>query len=78
MFKSSKPIPVMLLGIVILGKRYSLAEYFSTGLLTAGLVMFSMATLLERLICNTRVAKKFTGKVTLSGVQAAPRSLHYS
>lgn len=43
MFKCSKPVPVMLMGIVILRKRYSLAEYFATGMLTAGLIVFSTA-----------------------------------
>jgi drug/metabolite transporter (DMT)-like permease len=42
-FKSSKPVPVMLVGVLVLGKRYSLAEYLATFILTAGLVLFTTA-----------------------------------
>jgi drug/metabolite transporter (DMT)-like permease len=42
-FKSSKPVPVMLVGILVLGKSYSLAEYMGTFVLTAGLVLFTTA-----------------------------------
>lgn len=41
-FKSSKPIPVMIMGIFILGKRYRLIDYLSVICLTIGLVLFTL------------------------------------
>jgi len=40
-FKSSKPIPVMLAGVLILGKSYSWLEYVATICLCLGLVLFT-------------------------------------
>lgn len=40
-FKSSKPIPVMLAGILILGKSYTWLEYVATVCLCLGLVLFT-------------------------------------
>mmetsp|Transcript_21072 Transcript_21072/g.51474 ORF Transcript_21072/g.51474 Transcript_21072/m.51474 type:complete len:334 (+) Transcript_21072:80-1081(+) len=39
--KSSKMIPVMLMGIVVRKKRYTLREYFCVFLITAGVILFS-------------------------------------
>ena len=43
LFKSSKPLAVMLLGIFIIRKRYRLIEYVSTAMFTFGLMSFSVA-----------------------------------
>eukprot|EP00051_Salpingoeca_urceolata_P016061 m.211850 g.211850 ORF g.211850 m.211850 type:complete len:324 (-) comp18579_c0_seq5:63-1034(-) len=43
MFKSCKLIPVMIGGILIQGKRYTLLEFQATLLLCAGLVVFTLA-----------------------------------
>mmetsp|Transcript_38341 Transcript_38341/g.62111 ORF Transcript_38341/g.62111 Transcript_38341/m.62111 type:complete len:409 (-) Transcript_38341:26-1252(-) len=43
MFKSSKVIPVMLVGIVILGKRYHPFEYLAAFCFMLGLAMFTLA-----------------------------------
>jgi adenosine 3'-phospho 5'-phosphosulfate transporter B3 len=40
-FKSSKPIPVMLAGVLILNKRYSWSQYFATIALCLGLILFT-------------------------------------
>uniref|UniRef100_A0A7S1T9V3 Sugar phosphate transporter domain-containing protein n=1 Tax=Compsopogon caeruleus TaxID=31354 RepID=A0A7S1T9V3_9RHOD len=40
--KSSKMIPVMLMGIVIRGKKYKLRDYLCVGLITGGVLLFSM------------------------------------
>lgn len=42
--KSCKMIPVMLMGIVIRRRRYSLREFICVGLITAGVAMFSWKT----------------------------------
>lgn len=42
-FKSCKLIPVMLGGIIILGKKYKMSEYCSVLLMSVGLVLFSLA-----------------------------------
>lgn len=42
-FKSSKPIPVMLAGILILHKSYSWVEYLAVGCLCLGLYLFTAA-----------------------------------
>jgi hypothetical protein len=39
--KSSKPIPVMLIGVMQFGKSYSLVKYVSVLLLVSGIGMFS-------------------------------------
>ena len=36
-------MPVMLIGVVVLGKTYSMVEYVATFILTAGLIMFTTA-----------------------------------
>lgn len=41
--KSSKPIPVMLIGVLQFGKTYSLVKYISVLLLVVGITLFSMA-----------------------------------
>ncbi|XP_049848568.1 solute carrier family 35 member B1-like isoform X1 [Schistocerca gregaria] len=38
--KSSKPIPVMLMGVVILGRRYTLLKYLTVFLITGGIGAF--------------------------------------
>jgi len=43
LFQSSKPIPVMVLGIILLGKRYNVLQYIATAFLLAGLILFSGA-----------------------------------
>lgn len=43
LFQSSRPVPVMLVGIALLKKRYTLLEYLATFLLIVGLVLFSKA-----------------------------------
>mmetsp|Transcript_27308 Transcript_27308/g.44484 ORF Transcript_27308/g.44484 Transcript_27308/m.44484 type:complete len:457 (+) Transcript_27308:220-1590(+) len=42
-FKSSKIIPVMVAGLLVLGKRYSLVEYLSASCFFVGLSMFTLA-----------------------------------
>ncbi|KRZ27437.1 Adenosine 3'-phospho 5'-phosphosulfate transporter 2 [Trichinella pseudospiralis] len=42
-FKSCKLIPVMIGGILIQGKRYSIYDYIAVLLMTVGLIMFSLA-----------------------------------
>ncbi|KRX60591.1 Adenosine 3'-phospho 5'-phosphosulfate transporter 2 [Trichinella sp. T9] len=42
-FKSCKLIPVMIGGILIQGKRYSVYDYIAVLLMTVGLIMFSLA-----------------------------------
>lgn len=41
-FKSSKPVSVMLMGVIILRKRYRIAEYLATFAITFGLMMFAL------------------------------------
>ncbi|CAE7356870.1 APY2 [Symbiodinium pilosum] len=41
-FKSSKLIPVMLLSVLYLKKRYTLAQYLAVILLTAGVIVFTL------------------------------------
>lgn len=41
-FKSSKIIPVMLLSVVYIGKRYSLSQYVSVLCLSVGIVLFAL------------------------------------
>jgi adenosine 3'-phospho 5'-phosphosulfate transporter B2 len=41
-FKSTKVIPVMLMGMVLKGATYSLTEYFEAGSITSGVLIFSM------------------------------------
>mmetsp|Transcript_46756 Transcript_46756/g.102095 ORF Transcript_46756/g.102095 Transcript_46756/m.102095 type:complete len:832 (+) Transcript_46756:48-2543(+) len=41
-FKSSKLVPVMLLSVIYLKKRYTAAQYVSAGLLTLGVVIFTL------------------------------------
>lgn len=41
-FKSSKVVPTMIVGTVLLGRRYSSAEYASAGLLVLGISMFCL------------------------------------
>eukprot|EP01087_Luapelamoeba_hula_P002951 TRINITY_DN1277_c0_g1_i3.p1 TRINITY_DN1277_c0_g1~~TRINITY_DN1277_c0_g1_i3.p1 ORF type:complete len:359 (+),score=30.30 TRINITY_DN1277_c0_g1_i3:1454-2530(+) len=43
LFQSSRPVPVMLIGIVWLHKRYNMQQYAATVLLIVGLVLFSKA-----------------------------------
>lgn len=42
MFKSCKLIPVMLVGVVFLGKKYSWLDYLAMFSLTFGMVIFSV------------------------------------
>jgi len=42
--KSSKPIPVMLIGVLQFGKSYSVVKYVSVMLLVVGIGLFSYAT----------------------------------
>lgn len=42
MFKSSKVVPVMIMGVIIQGRRYSLPEYGSAVMLAAGIAVFTM------------------------------------
>jgi solute carrier family 35 (UDP-galactose transporter), member B1 len=39
--KSCKLLPVMLMGFLISGKRYTCSEFLSVGLITAGVTLFS-------------------------------------
>jgi UDP-galactose transporter B1 len=41
--KSCKMIPVMLMGVVVSGKKYSFREYFCVGIITLGIVVFRLA-----------------------------------
>ena len=41
-FKSSKPIPVMIMGMFRLGKRYKIIDYVSVICLTIGLIFFTL------------------------------------
>jgi len=47
-FKSSKLIPVMLLSVVYLQKRYTVMQYFSVLLLTSGVVVFMLGDALGK------------------------------
>ena len=42
-FKSTKVIPVMLMGMLLKGATYSLVEYMEAGSITSGVLVFSMA-----------------------------------
>jgi adenosine 3'-phospho 5'-phosphosulfate transporter B3 len=42
MFKSCKLIPVMLVGVVFLGKKYTWMDYLAMFSLTCGMVIFSV------------------------------------
>ena len=42
MFKSCKLIPVMLVGVVFLGKKYTWLDYLAMLSLTCGMVIFSV------------------------------------
>lgn len=41
LFKSSKPIPVMLISAVVFGKKYSAAEYVCVGVMVFGIIIFA-------------------------------------
>jgi len=43
LFKSSKVIPLMIIGKVMFGKKYSVAQYIASVLLLSGVVLFSLA-----------------------------------
>jgi adenosine 3'-phospho 5'-phosphosulfate transporter B3 len=71
-FKSSKPVPVQILGVCILGKRYTFIEYLATFILTAGLILFALSdsksdTYFDPigvvLICSALVVDGFIGNV---------------
>eukprot|EP00434_Breviolum_minutum_P032976 symbB.v1.2.029172.t2/scaffold3165.1/size62113/1 len=51
-FKSSKLVPVMLLGVVYLKKHYTPSQYLAVGLLTAGVVVFTLGDAKGRAFFN--------------------------
>jgi len=42
MFKSSKVVPTMLVGTLIQGRRYTIAEYSAAGVLVIGIILFTI------------------------------------
>jgi len=48
-FKSSKVIPVMLVGVVMQGRRYSKLEYLSAFILVSGIVLFTLGDSMDKL-----------------------------
>lgn len=69
-FKSSKLVPVMLLGVVYLKKRYTVAQYVAVGLLTAGVVVFTLGDAKGRAFFNP-VGIAFIVAGSLSDAMAA-------
>lgn len=69
-FKSSKLVPVMLLGVVYLKKRYTVAQYAAVGLLTAGVVVFTLGDAKGRAFFNP-VGIAFIVAGSLSDAMAA-------
>lgn len=69
-FKSSKLVPVMLLGVVYLKKRYTIAQYVAVGLLTAGVVVFTLGDAKGRAFFNP-VGIAFIVAGSLSDAMAA-------
>lgn len=63
-FKSSKLLPVMLLSVAHLGKRYSFAQYMSVGLLVFGMALFLLGDAKGRASIDARgIALVATGSL---------------
>ncbi len=50
-FKSAKLIPVMIMGVFILHKRYSMADYAAAVMLGAGISIFVLADVAGMCVC---------------------------
>mmetsp|Transcript_7006 Transcript_7006/g.9106 ORF Transcript_7006/g.9106 Transcript_7006/m.9106 type:complete len:332 (+) Transcript_7006:255-1250(+) len=65
-FKSSKVIPVMIVGMIMQGRRYSKLEYVSVLMLVAGIVLFTLGDSGDKILEDESQEYDFTGIALIS------------